>query len=79
MIRPEVFAIESKRSTRKRNRRQVCDRGHLLTQIKLRNRPALAVLFGSAQDLDRSIDKCVAGNLRTDINRAQNVALGVQS
>src|SRR5438105_12241072 len=78
MIRPEAFAIKSKRSTGERNRRPIFDLWRFLTQIQPRDSPAFTVLFGPAQHVDHSINKRVAGNLRTNLHRAQNVALGVQ-
>src|SRR5438445_8165591 len=78
MIRPEELAIEGKGTAGERNLRQIFDLWSFLSQIKLCNCPALAVLFGPPQHVDHPINKCVAGNLRLSIDRAQNVALRVQ-
>src|ERR1700730_4874192 len=78
MIRPEVFAVEGQRATRKRYGREVFDLRCFLTEIESRNRPALAILLGPAQDVDHSVHECVAGNLCTNVDLAQNVAICVQ-
>src|SRR5438067_7422120 len=78
MIRPEMLAIEGKCAAGERNLRQIFDLWSFLTQIKLCNCPALAVLFGPAQQVDHPIDKCVAGNLRPSIDGAQDISRRIQ-
>lgn len=79
MIRPEVFAVEGQRTTRKRYGREVFDLRCFLTEIESRNRPALAILLGPAQDVDHSINERVARDLRADVDSADDIATGVQS
>src|SRR6266404_1590565 len=78
MVRPEVRAVESKRATRERNTRQVVHLRRFLLRIESRDAPILVRLFSSAQEVDQSIDERMAADLRTDINRAQNVSARIE-
>src|SRR6266403_1217612 len=74
MVRPEVRAVESKRATRERNTRQVVHLRRFLLRIESRDAPIFVRLLRPAQEVDQSIDERMAADLRTDINRAQNVS-----
>src|SRR5713101_2639601 len=78
MIRPEVFAIEGERATRKWNTRQVLDVGRFLPRIETRDAPILVRFFYTAQDVNQSIDEHMSANLRANINDAQNVSARIE-
>src|SRR5438874_13508121 len=69
MIRPEMFAVECKRSTRKRDDREIFDFGRFLPRIEPRDAPFFVRLLCSAKNVNRSIDKCMSADLCADFNR----------
>src|SRR5260370_11030464 len=69
MIRPEMFAVECKRSTPKRDDREIFDFRRFLARIESRHPPLFVRLLCSAKNVNRSIDKCVSADLCADFNR----------
>jgi hypothetical protein len=78
MIRPKVRAIKSQRATGERHNRDVFDLRLFFSRIESRDGPALTVLFGPAQDVDHSINKCVARYLGTNVDNANDIANRIQ-
>ena len=74
IIRPEQFAIERKRTTRKWNYGNVCNGGGLLFQIQSSDSPIFVRLFLSAQNVERAVGKSVTGDLGPNVNLADNAA-----
>src|SRR6058998_734929 len=77
MIGPELLSIESKQATRERDYSDIFDPWRFLLRIESRDSPVLVWLLLAAKDVDRSIDECVAADLRADVDLANNIALFV--
>src|SRR6266576_1525571 len=78
MVRPEMFTIEGKRPTRERHDGDIFEFRCFLPRIKARNRPALAVLLRSAQDVNQIVDKDMPADLRPNVDLADNLAVRVE-
>src|SRR5437867_9184833 len=77
MIGPELLSIKSKRATSKRDYSDIFDPWRFLLRIESRDLPVLVWLLLATKDVDRSIDECVAADLRADVDLANNIALFV--
>ena len=73
-----MFAIERERATCERDNGDIFHRRCFLSRIEPRDRPALAVLLRSAQDVDQIIDKNVSGDLRPNVDLADHIAVGIE-
>jgi len=74
VIRPKIRSVKGQGAASKRDLREVFDLRRCLTWIQTSNTPILIPLLGSAQDIDRSIDKHMSGDLSADIESLQDVS-----
>src|SRR5437588_5377390 len=78
MVRPEMFPIERERATSEGDNSDIIDFGCFLPWIEARDRPALAILLRSPQDVDQIIDKGMSGDLRPNVDLADHISIGVE-
>src|SRR5437588_10663105 len=67
MVRPEMFPIERERATSEGDNSDIFDFGCFLPWIEARDRPALAILLRSPQDVDQIIDKDMSGDFPPNV------------
>jgi hypothetical protein len=73
-----MFAVKSKRAARKRNNSDILNLGRFLLRLEPRDTPILVWLLCPPQDVDHSINKYMATDLRADVDLADDAAARVE-
>src|SRR5437588_4225973 len=78
VITPKARPIKGERTRRERNLRQIFHARPLFAWIEASDAPFFVRLFRATQDVDLSIDKSVAANLRADVDGSFDRAFRIE-